>query len=47
MAHLITGVHEQNFLGHVMAYASCVGRYTNDPRCLVHNTKKAKKLQKK
>ena len=27
MAHLFHGVHEQNYIAHVMAYASCVGRY--------------------
>ncbi|OWF46723.1 alkaline phosphatase, tissue-nonspecific isozyme-like [Mizuhopecten yessoensis] len=25
MAHLLTGTHEQNYIAHVMAYASCVG----------------------
>lgn len=25
MAHLFHGVHEQNYIAHVMAYASCVG----------------------
>jgi len=27
MSHLIHGTQEQNYIGHVMAYASCVGRY--------------------
>ena len=27
MAHLFHGVHEQHYIAHVMAYASCVGRY--------------------
>ena len=27
MAHLFHGVHEENYIAHVMAYASCVGRY--------------------
>jgi len=31
MAHLIHGVKEQNYIGHVMAYAACVGRYSG--RC--------------
>ncbi|XP_076447098.1 alkaline phosphatase, tissue-nonspecific isozyme-like isoform X2 [Babylonia areolata] len=26
MAHLFHGVHEQNYIAHVMAYAACVGR---------------------
>jgi alkaline phosphatase len=26
MAHLFHGVHEQNYIAHVMAYASCVGQ---------------------
>lgn len=25
MAHLFQGVHEQNYIAHAMAYASCVG----------------------
>lgn len=25
MAHLLHGVHEQNYIPHVMAYASCIG----------------------
>ncbi|XP_053307660.1 alkaline phosphatase-like [Spea bombifrons] len=31
MAHLLHGVHEQNYIPHVMAYASCVG--TNWEHC--------------
>ncbi|KAK3105199.1 hypothetical protein FSP39_019599 [Pinctada imbricata] len=27
MSHLFHGVHEQHYIAHVMAYASCVGRY--------------------
>jgi alkaline phosphatase len=27
MAHLFRGVHEQHYIAHVMAYASCVGQY--------------------
>lgn len=27
MAHLFYGVHEQNYIGHVMAYAACIGDY--------------------
>ncbi|XP_069803007.1 alkaline phosphatase-like [Dendropsophus ebraccatus] len=32
MAHLLHGVHEQNYIPHVMAYASCVGQ--NRDHCL-------------
>ena len=28
MSHLFHGVHEQNYIAHVMAYASCVGPNT-------------------
>ena len=31
MAHLFTGVYEQNYIAHAMAYASCVG--TNKGHC--------------
>ena len=27
MAHLFYGVHEQNYIAHVMAYSACVGPY--------------------
>ena len=33
MAHLFTGVLEQNKIAHVMAYASCVGDYSNATDC--------------
>ncbi|XP_076451761.1 alkaline phosphatase-like isoform X2 [Babylonia areolata] len=33
MAHLFHGVHEQNYIPHVMAYASCVGAYSKDAEC--------------
>lgn len=26
MAHLLHGVHEQNYIPHVMAYAGCIGQ---------------------
>ncbi|MEE6482400.1 hypothetical protein FKM82_013234 [Ascaphus truei] len=29
MAHLLHGVHEQNYIPHVMAYASCIGQNQN------------------
>ncbi len=31
MAHLFHGVHEQNYIAHVMSYASCVGQ--NQKHC--------------
>ncbi|PVD35558.1 hypothetical protein C0Q70_02521 [Pomacea canaliculata] len=33
MAHLFHGVHEQHYIPHVMAYASCVGDYADDNDC--------------
>ena len=30
MSHLIHGVQEQHYVGHVMQYASCVGRYSDN-----------------
>ncbi len=30
MSHLLTGVHEENFIAHVMAYSACVGAYKDD-----------------
>ncbi|XP_053378461.1 LOW QUALITY PROTEIN: alkaline phosphatase-like [Mercenaria mercenaria] len=33
MAHLFHGVHEQNYIAHVMAYASCVGGYSSQDSC--------------
>ena len=30
MAHLLTGVHEQNYIAHVMGFASCYGPYKYD-----------------
>ena len=30
MSHAFYGVHEQNYVGHVMQFAACVGRYAND-----------------
>lgn len=29
MAHLLHGVHEQNYIPHVMAYAACIGANRN------------------
>ena len=33
MSHLIHGVHEQSYIAHVMAYASCVGAYSDPSAC--------------
>lgn len=33
MAHILSGTHEQNDIAHAMAYASCVGDYTNPADC--------------
>ncbi|XP_078683100.1 alkaline phosphatase-like [Branchiostoma floridae x Branchiostoma belcheri] len=30
MAHLFHGVHEQNYIAHVMKYAACLGEYAQD-----------------
>ncbi|XP_078575058.1 alkaline phosphatase-like [Branchiostoma floridae x Branchiostoma japonicum] len=30
MAHLFHGVHEQNYIAHVMKYAACLGEYAED-----------------
>lgn len=32
MAHLLHGVHEQNYIPHVMAYAACIGQNTDHCR---------------
>lgn len=34
-AHLLHGVHEQNYIPHVMAYAGCFGQ--NREQCLAHD----------
>lgn len=33
MSHLFHGVHEENYIAHVMAYASCVGWYSDPSEC--------------
>ncbi|PVD36601.1 hypothetical protein C0Q70_03586 [Pomacea canaliculata] len=33
MSHLFRGVQEQNYIAHVMAYASCVGQYKRSGKC--------------
>ena len=34
MAHLIHGVHEQNYINRFMRFASCMGRDSNKPHCV-------------
>ncbi|KAM5132516.1 alkaline phosphatase, tissue-nonspecific isozyme isoform 1-T2 [Mantella aurantiaca] len=36
MAHLLHGVHEQNYIPHVMAYAACIGQ--NQKHCTSRNS---------
>ncbi|XP_067658772.1 alkaline phosphatase-like [Haliotis asinina] len=33
MAHLFHGVHEQHYIAHAMAYAGCIGAYTENGQC--------------
>lgn len=33
MSHLFQNVHEQNYIAHVMAFAACVGDYSNSDSC--------------
>ncbi|XP_052081245.1 alkaline phosphatase-like [Mytilus californianus] len=33
MSHLFQGVHEQHYIAHVMAFASCVGEYAKEKDC--------------
>lgn len=35
LAHLLHGVHEQNYIPHVMAYAGCIGQ--NREHCMRQN----------
>ncbi|XP_038232857.1 alkaline phosphatase, tissue-nonspecific isozyme [Dermochelys coriacea] len=37
MAHLLHGVHEQNYIPHVMAYAACIGQNTDHCRSGAHH----------
>jgi len=37
MSHLFHGVHEQSYIAHVMAYASCVGRYAAPGACALRD----------
>lgn len=43
MSHLITGVHEQNYIAHMINYASCTGPYeeSTDPHCVKEIPKKS------
>ena len=43
MAHLFTGTHEQNFIAHAMAYASCVG--ANQNHCSENEISKASSIE--
>ena len=39
MAHLLTGVYEQNYIAHAMAYAACIGEDDKDSkRCTSSST---------
>jgi hypothetical protein len=33
MAHMYYGLKEQNYIPHVMQYALCIGRHTNEKHC--------------
>ncbi|XP_046377254.2 alkaline phosphatase-like [Haliotis rufescens] len=33
MAHLFHGVHQENYIAHVMAYAGCIGAYRDSGQC--------------
>ena len=37
-AHLFHSVHEQSYIGHVMAYSSCLGPYKSDKHCNAKNS---------
>ena len=39
MSHLFQGVHEQHYIAHVMAYASCIGEYSHDEDCAASLTR--------
>jgi len=41
MSYLFHGVHEQNYIAHVMMYASCVGGYRNSSHCPVAKSRPA------
>lgn len=34
MAHLFRGLHEQNYIPHVMAFATCIGQYKTEAHCV-------------
>uniref|UniRef100_A0A8C3T608 Alkaline phosphatase n=1 Tax=Chelydra serpentina TaxID=8475 RepID=A0A8C3T608_CHESE len=38
MAHLLHGVHEQNYIPHVMAYAACIGQNTDHCHSGAHHS---------
>nr|QGW52009.1 alkaline phosphatase [Dugesia japonica] len=36
-AHLLNGLHQQSYIGHMMMHASCVGAYKNSNHCNISN----------
>lgn len=44
MAHLFHGLQEQSYITHVMAYATCIGRYTQEAHCAGSISAKASNL---
>lgn len=32
-SHLVHGVHEQSYLGHLMSWAACIGPHSGRPGC--------------
>jgi len=42
MSHLFHGVQEQSYIAHVMAYASCVGRYAAPGACALQDVRDIK-----
>lgn len=40
MSHLFHGVHEQHYIAHVMAFASCVGQYSSLDSCAAADVQK-------
>nr|XP_039263039.1 alkaline phosphatase-like [Styela clava] len=45
MSHMITGVHEQNYVAHMINFAACTGPYESgiNPHCIVKNPEKSKR----
>jgi hypothetical protein len=42
MSWMFFKTHEQSYVGHVMAFALCVGPYENDPSCLGSSSRLSK-----